>query len=202
MLIVSYYTPDYAEHADRLRSSLMYPGARFWIEAVEDAGSWVENCSRKAAFVLRALRSTEESILWLDADAEVMRELEYINFWPRPLDRAGDFAIYRNPVKAPKKWMCRSGTVWFNNTPAAHRLCEEWVRLCEEKPKRFDQESLWMAWESMEADIRVHWLPITYCQLFDDKPGSPFNPVPDPHIVHYQASRETRKRRQREKRGS
>ena len=191
MLIVSYYTPDYAEHADRLRKSLRVFDYRYWIEAVEDSGSWVENCARKAAFVLKALRSQNDAVLWLDADAEIRRPIEkWFDF-----DDELDFAIYRDEKATNRKWKFRSGTVWFNNTPVAHDLAAEWVKFCESDPKRFDQESLYLAWGMI--DVLPHWLPLTYCQRFDEPDG-----VPDPHIVHYQASRVARQRRQREKRGS
>jgi len=186
MLIISRFTPDYTEHAARLRASCERFDLPYWIEPADDTGSWLTNCAAKAAFVLRAMRSGSESVLWLDADAEIKRTVWLADF----CDDGADFAVYQNPVKTAKKWMCRSGTIWFNRTPAAFALAEEWVRLCEEKPSRFDQESLWMAWLSMQERVRVHWLPITYCQLFDDR--AEFQPVTDPHIVHYQASRDIR----------
>ena len=178
MLIVSYYTPDYAEHADRLRKSCAWE--THWIEPVEDTGSWVNNCARKAAFVLRALRSQNEDVLWLDADAEIRKPIhKWFDF-----DEDLDFAVYRDEGQANPKWKFRSGTVWFNQTPAAHTLCEHWARKCEEDPRRFDQESLWLAWVQQD-EPRTHWLPMSYCQRI----GEPGYKDADAHILHYQASR-------------
>ena len=137
--------------------------------------------------LLRALRATGESVLWLDADAEIRSNIsEMVPM--RPLD----FAIHHEENRSPK-WSFRSGTVWFNSTPAAHRLAEDWGRRCEEAPDRFDQESLYLAWHGMgqAINVRAHWLPMSYCQRI----GEPDHKDEDAHILHYQASRETRKKR-------
>ena len=183
MLVVSFYTPDYFGHAKRLTASCKRLGYRYWIEPVESSGSWVKNCSTKSAFILSALISTGKSVLWLDADAEIKRPLDYIE----DLQKDTDFAIWHSKRGSPKLRF-RSGTVFLNYTPAALDLAMEWTRRCEENEEMWDQECLFRAWHNRDFEIRTEFLPQTYCQVFDE------DGVADPHIVHHQASREVKKK--------
>jgi hypothetical protein len=171
MLIVSFYTRDYLEHAHRLSRSCRDFGYRYWIEAFSDTGSWVRNCARKGDLVWRALASTNEPVLWLDADAEIKRPLDLFD----GLDT--DFAVYRAEHAGPKHRF-RSGTVWINSTRGGYSLAGDWAELCQEIPGKWDQEHLYHAWKANQDDVLTHWLPLSYCQRFDEAAG-----VPDPHTL-------------------
>jgi hypothetical protein len=197
ILVVSFYTPNYAEHAARLKASLIAHDLPHWVEAVgtldgdipsQPVERWAWVCSRKAAFVGRALRSYSGPVLWLDADAEVRRPLDWDwlaseEWWDV------DFAIYRQPAARPKLQF-RSGTAFFNQTAGAHALVRRWEERCAEDRARWDQESLYLAWQDLHDVVDAFWLPMTYCQRFDEP--RPLK-VDHPHIVHHQASRKTKK---------
>jgi hypothetical protein len=125
--------------------------------------------------------ASDEDVLWLDADARIERDLELFD------ETGADFAIYHSERGAPKLRF-RSGTAYFANTPQTRGLLSAWNTRCQADPQVWDQEHLFHAWESMQDDLATKWLPMTYCQRFDESDG-----VVDPHIVHYQASRQTRK---------
>ncbi len=183
MLIVSFYTPDYAEHAERLRASCDRFGYPHVIEAVPQVSRWEHACAMKASFMRDWWPSAIgfQGSLWLDADAEVLRPLDLFD----GLD--ANFAVYKQGGGLKTRF--RSGTVWMRAPGQAYLLLDRWAKRCDDDPDTWDQEHLFRAWESMDADedcdLHTHWLPLSYCQRFDEADG-----VPDPHIVHYQASRQ------------
>ena len=181
MIIVSFFTPDYAEHAANLRRSCRRFGQRCWIEQAVDSGVWVENCARKGRFMQRALLAAGEAVLWLDADAEIRQGLASLE------PRDADFAVHRTGHKLPK-WAFRSGTVWFNQTPAAIQLASDWAQMCADSPKVYDQELLYRAWQAQPETLRTHWLDLRWCQTFDEAGADRDNAA----IVHNQASRQLR----------
>jgi hypothetical protein len=185
MLIVSFATPDYAEHAARMMSSCDQFSYRRWVERIHDKGPWEHICAKKPAFIAKALFSSGEPVLWLDADAVIERPLHEFE----QLD--ADFAIFRDKdYKSPKAHF-RSGTVWFNNTDAAISLLAHWAERCEEEPDTWDQQHLYDVWTHWQHKGTTYWLPETYCKIFDkDKDG-----ITDPHIIHYQASRQLKDKR-------
>lgn len=181
MLVVSFHTPTYTEHAKRLRESCEKHGLRYWIEPMKDQGSWEANCAKKPSFILKAMRASGEPVLWLDADAVVERDIAgMFDFLP---DAQPDFACWHNP-KAPDKIRFRSGTVWLNQTPMGYRLATAWAGRCYENPQTWDQEHLFHAWNSIRSGLKEWWLDVSYSHIFDEDDGC------KPHITHYQASRE------------
>lgn len=190
MLIVSYFTPDYAEYAERMRKSCEKFGYEHRIEAMEDVGFWVDNCARKGRFMLDRLREAGETLLWLDADAEIMRPLDYLE----KLD-GFDFAIFRK-YDGPQRQRFWSGTLLVAPTKRTEQLLSVWADLCDRQSHIWDQENLFVAWMKLAKNLRAVWLPLSYCQRFDEKERSG-NGVDDPHIIHYQVSREMRPKKRR-----
>jgi hypothetical protein len=187
VLIVSFYTPDYAECADRLRTSCDAMGERYWIEEVDDVGSWVKNCARKGPFVSRALEAASEPVLWVDADAELCRPLEDL----RALMTGYSFGIWKDDRMRSEKSYFRSGTAYFGQTEVAHRIARDWARHCEAEPTTWDQALLVRAWDAFKPP-GVRWLPVTFCETIN-REGQPNSGTEHPHILHHQASRQFRK---------
>ena len=186
MLVVSFYTPDYAPVARRLTESVDRFGYDRWIECVKDEGKWAHNCAKKARFIQRALLASDQAVLWLDADAEILRPLDEM------VEIETQFAIHQKPDDGPKLRFS-SGTAFFRPSVAVHRLLQMWSWRCDDTPDVWDQQHLYDAWEALRGDHRpdTQFLPITYCQRFDERHG-----VDDPHVVHYQESRSRRRREQ------
>lgn len=189
ILICSFFSPDYAEHAERLRASCQRFGYRHWIQIVPGLGSWLRNCNMKAGFIREVLLACDEPVLWLDADAVIEQRIEAaLEFEEHVLEH--DFAVFRDEARKSPKHHFRSGTLWFNTTYAAMGLVSSWNTRCIARPDTWDQESLYITWqEEQERGLKTHWLPESYCKIFDR--GN----VEDPHIVHFQASRELKEKK-------
>ena len=70
--IVSYYTPNYAEHAERLIASLKKYEMDYDVVPVNFKG-WRAAVCAKPAFILKKLKeySNYDAVVWVDADAEI-----------------------------------------------------------------------------------------------------------------------------------
>lgn len=184
-LIVSYYTVGtvYEPLAARLRASCVRHGLDHRIEPRPSRGSWEANTFAKADVCREVWQQCGRPILWVDADAVMHGRPDLLR------GVKADFAVH--------KWKgdhFASGTVFFNQTPAAGRLLDSWVELCGTNHGASDQPHLQRAWEIMTAlePVKTLWLPRAYCQIFDAKLDQGQRPV----IEHFQASRTQLKRKE------
>lgn len=174
--VISFFTThnEYADYAERLRQSLTSHGVPHELHAVDATGPWEVVCARKAKFVLDCWESSDCPVVWIDADATIE---QYPTLFGS-ID--ADFAIH--------KWdgyEFGSGTLFFAKTENAHHLLKQWVLRCEADPVTWDQVHLQSAWCDVAAtkNLRTHWLPRSYLQIFDGKEEAPAV------IKHWQASR-------------
>ena len=77
---VSFATPKYHLEAASLVQSLSVLGLSYHVAMLPDAGSWVANCGRKAAFMLSVWDG--EPMCWVDADARVLRQPDLLDHVP------------------------------------------------------------------------------------------------------------------------
>lgn len=183
-LFVSFHTPDerYTAYAKTLRASLERFGLEHGVFEFNDLGSWVENCAYKPEFIRawvtggtycgRPNTSSSQPIVWLDADAEVIKRptlllddaLDYdfaISTFKGPRTRSCVGVRHTLPVEFPRDEWFNSGTVFVNDTPRGRELAERWVEVQREHPRWWDQWSLQQAW--CDVIPVTLWLPDSYC---------------------------------------
>ncbi|MCE9528607.1 MAG: class I SAM-dependent methyltransferase [Planctomycetales bacterium] len=178
-LVICFYTKntDYEIEARKLIASCERLQLDHRVVGLESRGSWEANCSLKSEFIYDIWKSSGRPILWVDADAVLHSSQELLR------GCRADFAIHKC-----RGWQFASGTVFFNQTPAAATLIHRWIARCRQSPRVWDQENLDLAWEETVAvhPLETLWLPEPYCRIFDLHEGrSPAAGV----IEHFQASR-------------
>lgn len=174
-IMISFFTQKYKEEAERLLSSIKNFDISYYIEEMEDLGSWEKNVNLKPRFIKDILETYEVPVAYVDADAEIIR-------YPELFDKLDcDFAY----------WLCErrggnvsaGGTLYF--TPEAIPFINRWIEVCDQYGAN-EQDALWhIIKEGFE--IKTTLLPLAYCQIFDWKIKSE-NPI----IIHHQASRRYR----------
>ena len=182
-LFVTAYTPDYSTLAASLQDDLEKYKLEYEMIPIEDTGKWAENCNLKP-FVLKCLREEypDSILVWIDADARIEKDPVLFS----ELNGA-DIALH----KLDNRIIC-SGTLAFLPTENGNRLLSAWSEMCEKNQTIMDQVSLAKCIEALNP--KVHLLPESYCRIFDRK-----NECKDPVIVHYQESRNRRKREKAQK---
>ena len=201
--IISFYTPSYARvYESNLGSSPYMSGSQ--VDAImqerdgvrshvskilDEFQTWELACAHKAAYVYRVLAHVP--VLWIDADAKILRPKELVQYVRELIDRGVDFAAhYPSPPPSHAGAInskMLSGTLFFNTTPASYRLVSEWrdsMRLAN--PSALDQDVLHDAAQRCIASdgLRVENLDPRMVRIYDL-----MSYVEDPIIEHYQASR-------------
>jgi hypothetical protein len=168
---VSFCTTDngYAEEAAQLIETLDRFGLPHHVAPIGPSTGWARDCNRKPEF-LRSCLDRFGPVVWLDADARVIREPILL----RGID--ADFAAHWRHGEE-----LLSGTMYFG--PGAEMLLDVWSIRCAAMPGAMDQRNLADAIATV-PDVRMVRLPVEYTSIFDgaDLPAEPV-------ILHTQASR-------------
>lgn len=177
-MVVSYYTEHtiYENYIQRLLNSLKKFKLDYYIEGIPALGDWKTATDYKATFILRALRRTPKSIVFIDADGEVVQ-------YPQLFDKLGaDVAAFYSHIN--HLW---SGTLFFKNNAKVYCLINDWIKANKKNKILFEQRVL-QGVIGRNKVIKSDRLPLSYCKIYDHKLKCK-NPV----ILHYQASRIVKK---------
>lgn len=189
MIVVSFYTKNtsYEKEAEGLIASCERLSLPYDIEAIDSLGTWDKNCCQKPSFLLRKLQKHKQPIVWVDADAVILKKptlfdnLEY--------DIAA-MVVEELPMDDDSKIL--SGTLYCNNTPQVHTFLQSWHDECQRLLKEakgsvvWDQAALRNALTNAK-DLSLASLPPSYAAIFDC-----YADLDNAVIVHCQASRYTR----------
>jgi hypothetical protein len=159
-LYVTFHTDDeyYTKTVEPLVASLKRHGLPYMVYRFPNTGDWKKNTFLKVRACRRALlEHPDNSIVFLDADAEVVECPKLFSTLPA----RADFAAHFTRGNA----LLLSGTLFFNNTSVALRLVDEWERR-QSTALRGDQDALGMAVHCLQAyGLRVIGLPASYTYL-------------------------------------
>ncbi|MCK9326767.1 MAG: hypothetical protein M0P69_14845 [Bacteroidales bacterium] len=182
MIYVGFYTDKYKEEARKLIETLFKFNLNFYVQRIEDLGSWDANTHYKATFIRDCLDIFCEPIVYLDCDARVLKK-------PVLFDNLDcDIAFHQLTHKYCNKELL-SGTLYLDYNVNVLNLVSHWALLCEQVTAEYEQRKLEIALKE-RPDIRVATLPIEYCAIFDRKEVK--DKEIDPVILHTQASRRLR----------
>lgn len=174
-MFVSFGTPEYEAELAGLIESLQAHELEHDCEILPSLGSWAANCQRKAEFLLSKLDEHKRPIVWVDADARIVRdpwELRFVD---------GDIGFHSLRGRE-----LLTGTLYVNDTEPARRVLRDWSAENATNPRQWDQRTL-AAVIARGTYARIDRLPLATCQIFDHPEQDP-----SPAIVHHQASRRMR----------
>ncbi len=184
-IVVAYFTKGsfYEDYAKTLIKSLKeYDIPLYYIEGIENLGSWIRNVNYKPTFLKKMMtKFPEHNIVYVDCDAvffgypKLFESIE-ANVAVHLFDRS-------HFHKRSKGTEVLSGTIFLRNTEETYKIIERWERQCQRNPNQWDQKSL-----EQILNGNFYNLPEEYCKICNIR-----FPVDHPIIVHYQASREVRK---------
>ena len=176
-LIIAYFTGDngYAGEARNLLLTIRQFGYEYDIQEIDNFGSWLRNVMYKPIFIKKMLEKHKRSVLYLDADATIEREIDFTMF----LDV--DFAV----PYVGNFWV-NPATLFFRNTSGVIELIDKWINANDRHPDASsDQINLVdvLNEANWEKKIRILNLPKEYCSI-SDSIGRADNPI----VLQHQAS--------------
>ena len=184
MKIIAFHTPSYAHIVKELEKSIQHFGYDYEIVEVDDRGTWEENCAQKPEVLYDALVKYEEDILYLDADAVIVRQLpleeltsDMIRFY---------VMVWTDPDTKVKVNELLSGTLFLPYNEQTLDIVKKWVTHQQNNPMIWDQKTLGEVLNKMPdykyVTFSAEW---NYIKDYHSK----FITL-DPIIIHGQASRE------------
>jgi len=197
-LVVSFVTLDtpYEEVLTHyLIPSLERFHIKYYIEKVENRGSWIKNVAYKPQCIGNAFEQYPgQDIVFLDADAEVQQFPYLFNDIPPEFDLACHYLDWDSwyGQKSNVKELL-SGTLFLRNNEKTKKLVEEWYTLATSS---FEWEQKILA-KILEKNptISIYQLPLSYCYIKTLPNGEePLVKIENPVILHHQVSRILKKR--------
>jgi hypothetical protein len=199
--IVSYYTEGtpYKEVMERhLLPSLDLHGLDHHIGEVPDLGGWLANTQHKLAFLLEMLDTFPgHALVWLDADAEVLRHPSLLYEMEDHIDFAAHWMDWGLQWRGRENGRVEmlGGTMYLKNNQAVRNALGQAVALCGEDPELWEQRALQTV-VAHQPDFSIYLLPASYCTVVL-RDGTVPPRVRAPVILHHQASRKHRKKDER-----
>ena len=182
-IVVGYYTSKtiYEDSAKTFIDSLKQFNIPYYVERIDDLGSWRKNTNHKPTFIKKMLLQFEGfDVVYVDVDAKFFDYPELFN------ELNCDIAVHefdRSNWPRGKGKEVLSGTIFLRNNETVFNIVERWEEQCKKNPRTWDQKSL----EKVLAG-NFYRLPGEYCKIF-----GLMNKIKNPVIVHYQVSRKVRK---------
>jgi hypothetical protein len=193
-IVVSFFTPDYKEYADRLRESLDRFRVPHDLEPMEDRPSFSEIVRQKPRFILEMAEKHKDeydAVVWIDADAVVHAPLKLFGKIRQNLA-----VHYRDGIEL------LSGTMFWKTRYRALDILRQWASLCEDPNVHAPRicnldcpEQQILQQMVAVSDIPVYHLPTEYCKIEGRTEMNDRGRKVVPVIVHHQASRQTRVRK-------
>ena len=163
-IVVSSYTKGtpYKSEADRLQETLEKHEVPYCITALEDLGSWRENCRATNHVIMDGFaRFPDKDIVWLDADARVRK-------YPVLFDNyMYDIGLYF-PEWPPGsgKMQCRTGTMYLKNTERVRRFFGDYTLWRDEGEANFEAEKDFGSLVKQSGLNFDPSFPGEYCMIF------------------------------------
>jgi|MEHZ01.6.fsa_nt_MEHZ011623781.1_35 hypothetical protein len=181
MRIVAFYTPSYSHIVKNLTASIEKFGYDYTIYEVEDRGCWEKNCAQKPEVIFRAMQEYEDDILYLDADAMILRELPLHELF-------GDtmmFYLLQWEHEGKKVNELISATIYIPYNLNNLDLVKQWEEHQKEDSMIWDQQTLGEVLNKLK-DYKFNTLSAEWNYI--EKYHAPFLTL-DPIIIQSQASR-------------
>ena len=121
------------------------------IVSYETLGTWRKNCQHKALIIKKKLEELKSPVVWLDADAEIIK---YPTLFEN-IEEDMAIAYYGKGVM--------SGTIYFKPTESVFSLLNDWIDENSKNPLVMDQSVLDKVLS--RNSIKIKKLPFTYCDF-------------------------------------
>jgi hypothetical protein len=190
ILYITFYTEGYYEEIFNrfLRPSLEKFELQFKAIIRPNSHDWLKNGKYKTQLILDVLKSTNDDIVFLDADAQIVKTPDLFYNIPEEYNLAVHaldwYSFWHDNENQPKREIVTS-TIYFRNNTETIQFVEEWNKLNQESSE-WGQRILQKLLE--QNKIKYYNLPFEYCRILKVGEAIPDNAV----IVQHQASRQGR----------
>ncbi|MFA5714195.1 MAG: hypothetical protein WC998_00460 [Candidatus Paceibacterota bacterium] len=147
MRIVTACTPAYRNSADKLYKSAEKLELPMTIVPYKDRGSWLANCNYKPTAILQVMEEFKDSMLWLDADSEIIAKPVINPTWEIayqvskvPSKFIYDFTLSKVVDNINKIGTPQGCVMYFKYSSLTLELLKGWKNLCDAYQIRTNDE--------------------------------------------------------------
>ena len=181
-----------------LKPSLEKWGLPYDISYIEDQGDWSKNTNYKSTFILEMLNKHKCSVIFVDADAEILQYPKLFQEIPDEYDLGGHYLNWRKMWKNQEGNSRRdflSGTLYIPYKEKTINLVQAFIKQIKKNPNLWEQKNMQKVIES-HKDIKIYNLPYSYITFPLHNGQVPTHMVKEDDIViwHTQASRKFKNR--------
>lgn len=183
VLYVSAFTEGsgYEKEVKRLRDSFEKFGVDYIIYKMDHQGSWERNTQEKVKYIFKALNDYKCPIVWVDADAELLKKDDYFHHVQ------DDIQVYEI-----KEWEdILTGTMFLNYNQRVIDFLGQWV-FNNEINSVSCQKTFIKIYRGDNTLVKGE-LPCRFIKIYDNE----LQKCDDPVIVHYQGSRRYKRHQKR-----
>ena len=155
-----YTNADYRRDAERLERCCRHFGLPFTMLEGRELGGWKRNCNQKPRLLARLRAAVPGPIVWLDADCIVHRRPEALL-----RERTEDAVLWQGGIAPDKKYVS-SQVMWWNDTPHARAMIDEWARRSADDPDSLADPLLKATCEAWRGRARIGVLPAAYLKPY------------------------------------
>lgn len=200
-IFIGYYTVNtpYEEEAKKyLISSLKKFNLDYDVQGVPDLGNWQKNTGFKSTFILNKLHKHQRPVVFLDADAEVLKYPTLFYNIPDEYDLGIHwldwYKMWRKQEGNPRRDLL-SGTMYVPCKDTTINLIKEFIKEVKDNPDIWEQKAMQQVVERRK-DLKIYELPYSYITFPLQNGDIPKHMVlpKDIVILHHQASRRLKNR--------
>jgi len=160
-------------------------------------GSWIINSRQRPLYIKEAMKMFPgENIVWIDADAKILKYPELLFRIPETYDIGVNYLKWKEHYGRPEdknKIEILDGTSYYKNSPSMLLFIDEWIERSVKVEKNHRHVLGQMIDEQKDKTLNLFLIPREYCYIVSKPDGTqPKIPLNNPTIAHYQASRQAR----------
>jgi hypothetical protein len=168
------------------------------IQGVKDLGSWKKNTDYKATFIKEMLLKHKQSVVFLDADAEILQYpflfdmIEtYKGLWDFGYHNLDWYLQWRG--HEGNKFCALSGTLYLNYNKKVLNFLDTWIDY-NKKSIDWEQRNMEAILKSGKNNLSIYSLPYEYCSIIKQDGKLPPHVNEDKVVIlHNQVSRKYKK---------
>ena len=123
-MAISAYTigTPYEDEAKRLEATLLEYKVPYKLYPYESQGDWETNCLQKGRIILKAFNELKRNIVWLDADAEVLKYPELFDTYKYDIGLYRRWHTFKQQGELGTLYHWDTGTIFLKNKPEVIKL--------------------------------------------------------------------------------
>ena len=166
------------------------------IDYIKSVGNWGNNILYKPTFLKNMLLKHKQSIVSLDADAQIMK-------YPSLFSKLDEYDIALHYLDNGLQWRnipseyreALGGTLWINYNNKVMNFIDKWIDI-QKIEKGFPQKTMQRLLEKNEFNLKIYKLPYSYATIIKQDGNIPIHMIQKKDIVilHNQVSRNLKRR--------